>query len=180
MMMRYNVILLCTCFLMCFNIESEGFGDIFVKKSTNDIGAYPYAKCNYDTIVVDHHFPESAVFLIPNHNVELKGEISQQDYLIRVEGQLFFKKVTDNWYNCTKNDSVQLHRITICKRNNTILRITNSKDMSQELAKIISPDIYKTIRDDFLLRMKYSKIKLNRNDVPSVILSWSYKIGKSE
>ncbi len=172
-----NLIALLFCSSLIYTqVGVERLRDYFVKVSTMDIGAYPFANVTYDTIEVDHHFPKSAIYLIPNYKLNLKDDICQQDYVVQLQGCIYFKKVANEIYDCTKNDSVQLHKITVRKGDNTILSASNVNEVLNTFLHTTSIAVLDSIKKDFLLRLKYCKIKLDRNDVSGVTLVWRYNI----
>lgn len=104
--------------------------------------------------------PNSAIIEEPLIDLNVKYDIEKK-YSVILYCDIIFHETEDGFWDSSRNDSIKLRRLIITGKDidNTIYDKSNPIDFK---TCIIPSEILYSIREDFFLRMKYTKFNFGK------------------
>ena len=157
--------LVCCLFMSCCTImPNEKF---FCTVSTKDIPDLSVENIQFKTFPMDDHFPECGTFSYPYFDYDIKYD-TLSHYKVVVLGSVAFREQNINDYEYEIIDSVSISRLVV-DRSQHPRELYGIKGDDGWITKnweecSLPNKILKKIKKDFLIRMKYLRYSLKKND----------------
>lgn len=171
-------IIISTFFLgLSFVVFAQGNNMFFCEVLASEIDSLSIAGLNYDTIVVDYHFPDAAKIYIPNYPASvIQDSLSQ--YSLCVIGNVKFRQMSKGLFKVTTQDTISIKSLLILKgKEKSYIR---AADPTAICPLPIKESFLDSIKADFLKRMRMCRFSFNRDFIHSVTVGWVYRIGLRE
>jgi len=162
-------------------MQAYNYKSFFEKVSINEIGSLSVAPLTYDTIIMDHHFPNDAIYIVPNYKFTPKSDVLK-DIDIIILGDVYFMKTNKGTYDSAVLESIGIHAVVLKGTEGETIYLTSPNELNRQTKTKSFYWLLNDVKKDFLKRMKHSIFKVNRTDAHGVSVGWGYKIsiGKSQ